>query len=65
MAEGKVVAFGPVADPARAYGLGVVLAESVAEAEALRDSDPAVVKLGMQVEMAPMVALVTVDGDYR
>lgn len=64
MAEGKVVAFGPVADPAGAYGLGVVLAEDMAAAEAIRDDDPAVTELGMRTEIAPMLALVTAGGVY-
>lgn len=41
-AEGKVVAYGPVNDPLGSYGIGIILAESQIEAEALRDGDPAV-----------------------
>ncbi len=64
MARGSVLAFGPVADPAGVYGLGVVLADDLAGAEALRDGDPAVQKIGMRTEIAPMVQLVTPGGEY-
>ncbi|HET6965485.1 MAG TPA: YciI family protein [Acidimicrobiales bacterium] len=64
MARGSVLAFGPVADPAGPYGLGVVLADDMAGAEALRDGDPAVRKIGMKTEIAPMIQLVTPGGEY-
>jgi uncharacterized protein len=65
MAQGKVIAFGPVGDPAGAYGLGVILAADVAEAEALRDGDPAVRSShGFRAELAPMLRLVTPDGTH-
>lgn len=64
MARGNVLAFGPVADPAGPYGLGVVIADDVAAAEVLRDGDPAVRKVGMRTEIAPMIQLVTPGGDY-
>lgn len=64
MAEGKVLAFGPVADPAGPYGLGVVVVDDLAAAEALRDADPAVTELGFSVEIAPAVRLVTPAGTY-
>jgi uncharacterized protein YciI len=40
------VAFGPVADPAGGWGLGIVEAEAEADVEAIRDADP-VVKTGL------------------
>jgi uncharacterized protein YciI len=43
MALGKVVAFGPVLDPAGAYGLGIVKAENTTEINDLITKDPAIV----------------------
>ena len=61
--EGSVLAFGPVADPAGAYGIGIVLVEDVEAAEALRDADPAVRSShGFRTEILPMLSLVTPDG---
>jgi uncharacterized protein YciI len=40
--EGRVVVFGPVADPAGTWGLAVVAAASLEEARALGEDDPAV-----------------------
>jgi hypothetical protein len=62
---GKAVAFGPVDDPAGSYGLGVLLVEDQAEAEAIRDADPAITAPhGLRVELAPMIRLVTADGVF-
>jgi uncharacterized protein YciI len=64
--QGRALAFGPVADPRGAYGLGIVVADSLAEAEALRDGDPAVRSPhGFSTEMVPMVRLVTPDAVYE
>lgn len=41
MNDGKVVAFGPVLDPAGVYGLGIVLVEDEAEVTSLINGDPA------------------------
>ncbi len=41
MAEGRVLIYSPVADPAHSWGMCVVQAETEAELEALRDGDPA------------------------
>jgi len=41
MNEGKVVVFGPVADPAGVYGVGVVEAENEAELIRFMQNDPA------------------------
>jgi len=63
--EGKVLAFGPVADPAGSYGIGIVVAEDLAAAEALRDGDPAVRSpWGFRAELAPMPRLVTPTAAY-
>lgn len=41
--DGRVMIFTPVADPAGDWGMGVVHAESPAEARSLGDGDPAVI----------------------
>jgi len=66
MEEGKAVAFGPVRDPAGSYGLGLLIAEDMAEAESLRDADPAILAPhGLRAEIAPMLRLVTLTGVYE
>jgi uncharacterized protein YciI len=63
--QGRVLAFGPVGDPRGAYGIGIVLAESQIEAEALRDRDPAIKSsLEFTTEIAPMLHLVTPGQTY-
>jgi uncharacterized protein len=63
--EGRVVAFGPVADPAGAYGIGIVLASDLIEAGSIRDSDPAMLSAhGFRTEIAPMLRLVTPERSY-
>jgi uncharacterized protein YciI len=63
--QGQALAFGPVNDPAGAYGIGIVLAESQADAERLRDGDPAMKSFhGFRTEIAPMLRLVTPTGMY-
>jgi uncharacterized protein YciI len=65
MEDGKAVAFGPVNDPAGSYGLGLLIADDIAEAEALRDADPAILAPhGLRAEIAPMLRLVTPTGVY-
>jgi uncharacterized protein YciI len=64
-AQGKVLAFGPVADAATPYGIGIFVAESRSEAEAIRDGDPAVRSThGFSGELAPMLRLVTPTAVY-
>ena len=59
-AEGRAIGFGPVADPAGGYGIGLVVADDLAEAEALRDQDPAMLSAyGFRTEIRPMLRLVT------
>jgi uncharacterized protein YciI len=61
--SGQVLAFGPVNDPAGVYGIGIVVADHLAAAEALRDGDPAIRSShGFRTEVAPMLQLVTPDG---
>jgi len=63
--QGHVLAFGPVGDPRGAYGIGIVLAENNAEAETLRDRDPAIKSPhGFATEIAPMLRLVTPGRTY-
>jgi uncharacterized protein len=66
MEDGKAVAFGPVNDPAGSYGLGLLIVDDIAEAEALRDADPAILAPhGLRAEIAPMLRLVTPNGVYE
>jgi uncharacterized protein YciI len=66
MHRGKAVAFGPVNDPQGPYGLGILLVEDLAEAEAIRDADPAIAgPHGLRGELAPMIRLVTTEGVYE
>ena len=63
--EGKALAFGPVNDANGPYGIGIILAESQADAERLRDNDPAVKSAhGFRAELAPMLRLVTPTATY-
>jgi uncharacterized protein YciI len=62
---GSVLAFGPVNDPDQPHGIGIVVAEDMAAAEALRDADPAQQSPhGFRTEIVPMVALVTPGASY-
>ena len=64
-AEGSVLAFGPVNDPHGGYGIGIILAEDLPHAEAIRDADPAVRSAhGFRGEIAPMLRLVTPTETY-
>jgi len=63
--KGSVVAFGPVNDPQGPYGIGIVLAEDIGEAEAVRDDDPAMASPhGFRTEIAPMMRLITPDAVF-
>lgn len=64
LAAGSAVAFGPVVDGAKTYGVAVVLAGDRAEAEALAADDPAVTGLGFRTEILPMRSLVTAAGRF-
>ncbi len=64
-AEGRVLAFGPVEDEHRTYGLAIVLAEDRSDAERLRDGDPAVRSPhGFTTELSAMARLVTPSATY-
>jgi uncharacterized protein YciI len=59
VATGNAVLFGPVADPAGGFGIGVMKAASMDEMLALRDADPATqANVGFRYEIAPMPQVV-------
>jgi hypothetical protein len=63
--EGRVIAFGPVADPAGQHGIGIVLVDDERAAAAVRDGDPAMRSpFGFRTEILPMLSLVTRDGRH-
>jgi uncharacterized protein YciI len=63
--QGAVLAFGPVDDPDGPYGIGIIIAESRAQAEQIRDDDPAIRSPhGFRAEIAPMLRLVTPTDVY-
>jgi uncharacterized protein YciI len=65
LAQGRVIAFGPVDDLAAPHGIGIVLAEDVAAAESVRDGDPVMRSShGFVTEITPMARLVTAAGTY-
>jgi len=59
LAEGVAIAFGPVADPAGGWGLGIVEARDDAELKAFQSADPAIASgRGFRYESLPSVRLV-------
>lgn len=59
MAEGRVVVFGPVADPRGAWGLGVVRGRDLAEVQAMLAADPVILaQRGFSYETLPMMTAV-------
>lgn len=57
--EGKVLVFGPVADPSGPWGLGIVRAPDEAGAREWLDKDPTVTSgLGFRIELMPMLQAV-------
>jgi uncharacterized protein YciI len=52
--RGTALVFGPVSDPAGAWGLAVVEAETITEVRVLADDDPAVVSGLARFEIYPM-----------
>jgi uncharacterized protein YndB with AHSA1/START domain len=59
LAEGAAIAFGPVADPAGGYGLGIVAVPDEATLHTFQAADPAIVaKIGLRYETSPMVNVV-------
>ena len=61
-ARGTALAYGPVHDPEGSYGIAIFRAEGQAEAEMVRDADPALSSPhGFGSEIMPMLSLVTPD----
>jgi uncharacterized protein YndB with AHSA1/START domain/uncharacterized protein YciI len=59
LAEGKVVAFGPVADPAGGWGVGIIAVRDEAELRAFQNEDPAIKSnIGLRYETLPMLRAV-------
>lgn len=59
LAEGSVVAFGPVADPAGGWGVGIIAVRDEAELQKFQNEDPAIKsKIGLRYEALPMLAAV-------
>ena len=57
--RGVAIVFGPVADPAGDWGVGIVAAPDEAAVHALRDADPAILSgRGFRYEILPMPQLV-------
>ncbi len=55
MAQGKVLAFGPVADPRGSYGIGIIQLEENVEPRTLGDNDPVIqAGAGFTFEIHPM-----------
>lgn len=63
--QGTALAFGPVNDPEGPFGIGIILAENLKEAEEVRDADPALSSPhGFRTEIMPMLSLVTPNARY-
>jgi hypothetical protein len=59
LAAGKVIVFGPVADPNGPWGLGVLRVQEEAEISRFEADDPAVKSIpGMRYEVLPMLTAV-------
>ena len=59
LASGQAVVFGPVADPAGVWGLGVVRGADEAAVWALTDADPVIrAGLGLRYEVIPMISAI-------
>ena len=56
--RGTAVAFGPVAEPTGAWGLGVLEVDDPAEADRVRDGDPAVTSGVATAEVHPMLSTI-------
>lgn len=60
--QGKLLAFGPVADPRGAYGIGIIMLADGEDPEALAQSDPAITAhAGFGFEIHPMPKVIHVD----
>lgn len=63
MKQGRVIAFGPVADPKGVYGIGILQLDDGADPAPLCTSDPVIkAGIGFGLEVHPMPSLVLPDG---
>ena len=63
MAEGKLVAFGPVAHPEGTFGIGIIRLEDSSEAASLAANDPVILaNAGFVAEVYPMPRAVVAMG---
>jgi uncharacterized protein len=60
--SGTAIAFGPVSDPAGAWGLAVVAAETNEQVRALGDADPAVISGLARFEICAMPGAIVAHG---
>lgn len=59
MAEGQMLAFGPVADPKGTYGVGLLRLDDGTDPQSLANADPVVAAgVGFRCEVHPMPSLV-------
>ncbi|MGH8397320.1 MAG: YciI family protein [Gammaproteobacteria bacterium] len=59
MKKGLVVAFGPVADPKRPYGIAIIQLQDNSDAKALGANDPVIkAKAGFNFEVYPMPSVI-------
>jgi uncharacterized protein YciI len=60
MARGKVIVFGPVADPKGPWGLGIVRARDEADLRVFADADPVIrANVGFKYEAMQMMQAIT------
>lgn len=63
MQQGHVVAFGPVADPRGAYGMGIIRLADGTDPTSLGANDPTIrADVGFTFEVHPMPQVVIADG---
>jgi hypothetical protein len=63
LARGTAIVFGPVADPAGPWGLGVLRLREGESATSIVEADPAVqAGIGLRYETLPMLSAVVKDG---
>ena len=59
MAEGQMLAFGPVADPKGTFGIGIIRLDEGADFQSVAANDPVVAAgVGFRCEIHPMPSLV-------
>ncbi len=66
MAEGKVIAFGPVADPKWPYGIALLRLRDDADPQTLGADDPTILAdAGFRFEIYPMPSVVLPEASSR